>query len=299
MHIDSIRYYVEIVNEKSISRVANKTHISQSALSQIIQKLEDDLGYKLLIRSNKGVFPTKMGEIVYKYSNNIIKNHQKMLQELDSYEMDHNQFKINGSWSLVAYSLPCVIYKIKKKFPEYNFELVASNFEQTINDIQNDLCDVGFVDEEPDKKYNFFSYKMGREKVVLIAASHYQLPDNIFLEDLLTYELIHCTVNVQTSKQLDNELKKINKSIKDLKILFNVDSISAVKSAVLNGNGMAFVPYEVIKHELYEKTVKIIDIVGVNLDYDIYLISKKLSELSKASKEAIDYLIEYGRKSFC
>ena len=83
MHIEYFDYFYKVAKLKSISKVAKNIHISQSALSQQIQKLEDSLGYKLLERSNKGVELTEMGEIVLKYSENIIKVYENMMEELD------------------------------------------------------------------------------------------------------------------------------------------------------------------------------------------------------------------------
>jgi len=60
MNISTLQFYKEIVESMSISKVAQNGHISQSALSQNIQKLESELGYQLLNRSNKGVYPTEM-----------------------------------------------------------------------------------------------------------------------------------------------------------------------------------------------------------------------------------------------
>ncbi len=84
-----------------------------------------------------------------------------------------------------------------------------------------------------------------------------------------------------------------------LNIIFNSDSLTAVKSSVLNGYGMAFVPYESVKHELYEKSIKLIEVKDLSLDYDIYMLSKKPKDLSQSARLSREYLIEIGRKSFC
>lgn len=83
MHIETYELFYKVCLSKSITKVANESHISQSALSQQIQKLENSLGFQLLIRSNKGVELTKKGEIVLKYAENLVRTHQKMLQELN------------------------------------------------------------------------------------------------------------------------------------------------------------------------------------------------------------------------
>jgi LysR family transcriptional regulator, transcriptional activator of the cysJI operon len=298
MHLDALRYFQTVVEEKSISKAANKTHISQSALSQMIQKLEEDLNVELLHRSNQGVTLTEPGEIVLKYANNIIKNMEKMVDEIKRYDANKNKITISGTLSLSAYSLPCMLYKIKKKFPMFSYDLETKTVIEIIHDICDDLSDIGFVDAVIDHE-DLIYYKMGQEKVVLIAKADYNIPEKITLDELIKVELIMCTMNKKTCEHLDDALKALRLNIDSLNVIFKADTLSSVKSSVLNGYGMAFVPYESIKHELYEKSIKLVEIENVNLAYDIFMVTKKQKDLSKSVNNSRDYLIEVGRKSFC
>lgn len=298
MHLDALKYFLYIVEEKSISKAAKKAHISQSALSQMIHKLEEDLDQSLLIRSNRGVSLTQQGEIVLRYAGHIIKNFDKMVDELASYDANDKKITISGTSSLAAYSLPCMIYKVKKHFPDFKYELVAKNGEGIISDLKDDMADFGFVDEMIDEEELVY-HKMGKEEIVLIAKKDYRVDDEISLNDLVEKELIMCTVNHKTCDMLEVALKPEGKNLDNLNVIFNADSLSSVKSSVMNGFGMAFVPYEAVKHELYEKSIKLVDVKDTDLSYDIYMVSKKPRELSQSAKESRDYLLEIGRKSFC
>ena len=108
MYLDSLRFFLHIVEEKSISKAAQRVHVSQSAMSQLIHKLEEDLGYELLNRSNKGVTVTARGEIAHKYIQKIIRNYDQMLADLNEFENEMKQITIMGTRSLSAYSLPCM-----------------------------------------------------------------------------------------------------------------------------------------------------------------------------------------------
>ena len=55
MLLENVVMFSKIANEKSISKVASANHISQPALSQQMQRLEEELGMKLLVRSNRGI----------------------------------------------------------------------------------------------------------------------------------------------------------------------------------------------------------------------------------------------------
>lgn len=298
MHFDALKYFMYVVEEKSISKAAKKAHISQSALSQMIHKLEEDLGYELLNRSNRGVTLTASGEIVLKYAGHMIKNYNKMLDDLERYDSNHNKIIISGTWSLAAYSLPCMMYKLKKKFNEINFDLVAKSVNEIFSDIQDDLADFGFVDTVPEDK-NLACHKVGQEETVLIAKSDYKVADELTINELLEVELIMCSMNKKTCEHLDNALKPIGSKLEDMNVIFSADSLTSVKSSVMNGFGMAFVPYESVKRELYEKKIKLVGVKDLDLDYDIYMVSKKPKELSPSATKSREYLMEIGRKAFC
>ena len=73
MNIESLRYFSEVAMLKSISKVADKSHISQPALSNQLLKLELELGVKLFERSNRGVNLTEYGEMLFQFSRGHLK----------------------------------------------------------------------------------------------------------------------------------------------------------------------------------------------------------------------------------
>jgi len=64
MRFEQINYLVAVHEFKSISLAAQRTHISQPALSAAISKLEDELGVVLLKRTNSGALLTEIGELI-------------------------------------------------------------------------------------------------------------------------------------------------------------------------------------------------------------------------------------------
>jgi DNA-binding transcriptional LysR family regulator len=56
-----LRYFVAVAQRGSVSQAALDLHISQSALSEALRKLEVELGMQLLERSSRGVAPTPAG----------------------------------------------------------------------------------------------------------------------------------------------------------------------------------------------------------------------------------------------
>lgn len=298
MHLQSFKYFHEVAASKSISKVAVNCHISQSALSQQIQKLEDNLGYTLLNRSNKGVELTEYGRIVHKYAENLIRTYDTMLKELDNLNKNNNIIKISSCWTVATYALPCTLYDMKKKFSNHNYNLVSDTSDEVEQNVLNDIYDLGFIYGKP-KNDSLARYKVGIEKLVLVASPDFDIPNEISVEDLTKYPFILSSDKLRIKETLNSYLKEFGYSYDDLNILFALDSVESVKSSINRGYGISFVPYLSIKKELYTKQLKEIKISNLEIDYEIYLIYKEDSHTNAPVKEFMDYFKKVGKNSFC
>lgn len=298
MHIECFQYFNEVATFKSISKVANSSHISQSALSQQIQKLENSLGYKLLERSNKGVELTAEGKIVQKYSENMIRIYSKMIEDLNELYKTNTTIKIDACYAIATYALPCTMYIEKEKFSQHHYKLTTNFSNDVEQNVLNDICDLGFIYDKP-KDSSLEYFKAGVDKLILVSSPNLNNPEEIKIEELIKYPIIMLADKLEIEGKLDKYLKEIGHSFKGLNVMFNLDSIEAVKSLVLNGNSMSFLPYISIKKELYTKQLKETKIVGLDMAYDVYLINKKSAYKDNAVKEFIEYFKKVGKNSFC
>lgn len=73
MELRQLRYFVAVVDAKSITRAARKVHVVQSALSHQVANLESELNTKLLLRNKSGVQPTDAGLSMYRHAQAVIK----------------------------------------------------------------------------------------------------------------------------------------------------------------------------------------------------------------------------------
>ncbi|MFC0684838.1 LysR family transcriptional regulator, partial [Novosphingobium clariflavum] len=60
--LSDITAFVAVARERGFTKAAAKLGLSQSAISQIVKKLEDRLGVQLLVRTTRSVAPTEIGE---------------------------------------------------------------------------------------------------------------------------------------------------------------------------------------------------------------------------------------------
>ncbi len=298
MHIEYLKVFCDVTSAKSISKIAKNSHISQPALSQQIQRLEEDMGFTLLERSNKGVEMTEAGQIVDKYARQMLKAFDNMMEDLNNIRKNNKTIKIDASPIIATYALPCTIYEVKEKYPEYNFSLSSAFSEEVELNVVNDVCQVGFTHNKPTDKSLIYTM-IGTDRLVPVASSAFRIKNGVKLNDLVRMKLIMLTGHFEERKTVNEYFKKNGIHPEDINVLFELDSIESVKSSVIKGHGISFLPYITIKKELYTKQLKEIDIPEFNLKYDIYMIYKKEQDACLKTKELIRYIKSVGEKSFC
>ncbi|MFW5890984.1 MAG: LysR family transcriptional regulator [bacterium] len=298
MHIEYFNYFYQVAKVKSISKVAKQIHISQSALSQQIQKFENSVGYQLFKRSNKGVELTEMGEIVLQYSENILNTYRKMMTDLEKGSNISNTVALQACHSISHYAIPCSIYKIKEQYPYHQYELTTSSSDKIRSSVENNICDVGFVYGKGSEE-NLEYHEVGHNKFVLTSSFYYETPKEITVKDLMNYPIISMSYDKQITSAFEENLNEQGVDYDNLNIIFTLDSIEAIKASLNRKHGLALLPYISIKEELYKKTYKIIQVKDFEMNIEVYMVTRKENKNSKAVTEFSNLFKKIGKDSFC
>ena len=73
-----LEVFVQVAELGSFSKAAQLLYITPSAVIQQVNRLEDELGVKLLLRSKKGVKLTPAGEYLLRESRSLLKHLREM-----------------------------------------------------------------------------------------------------------------------------------------------------------------------------------------------------------------------------
>lgn len=285
MHIDNLKYFYKVAQAKSISTVAKESHISQSALSQQLLKLENNLNVKLLVRSNKGVSLTKEGEIVYNHCEVILNTYNKMTEELESINSKRNLITIDGCDALISTLIPLSIQNIKKYFPKYNLKLISS--ELTSNNLLNSISDINI---------DFFSYgtsptilskELFEDKIVFVTNSTF-LKDTISIDEFLSHQFIMVNDKINLKEHILDVLLSKDKSISSLKILFNTNTYQSALIALRNNNAITAIPYSL--YNIFYKDFNLKTIEVENLDFPLTMYMNYSEQLYNREKLFVDRL---------
>lgn len=82
LNLHHLRYFWAIAHEGSLTRAAGKLHLSQSALSAQLKKLEDQLGHALFERLGRRLILTEAGRIALDYADTMFQAGEELLRTL-------------------------------------------------------------------------------------------------------------------------------------------------------------------------------------------------------------------------
>lgn len=143
-----IKYFITVVNCGSFTEAAEELYISQSAVSQQISSLENELGVKLLRRYKRRFELTEAGKYLYKHGQQLLGHAAKLQDEVR--RIGHN----DGSRRLtIGYlkgyrgkELLAAISTFKKQHPQMVIDIVSSSHKELYEAMQTDKIDMVLSD---------------------------------------------------------------------------------------------------------------------------------------------------------
>lgn len=213
MNIQQFQYILAVSHYKHFEQAAEKCCITQSTLSTMISKFEDEIGFKLFDRKKKPVQLTREGAVVVDQLKNIV-NQINQLHEITK----EVKGEITGTLTLsviptiAPFLLPLFLQDFAVKFPN----LKISVREETTAEIERKLksreLDIGIV-SIPLKSSEIEEFRLYDEPFVFFDAvqvsTHNIKATSIRMENLCLLEDGHC-MRTQVLQFCDYAAEKSN-----------------------------------------------------------------------------------------
>jgi len=273
MQVESYYYFYQVAKVQSISKVAQQVHLSQPALSQHINKFEEELGYKLFKRSSNGVELTKQGEIVYKHVKTLIDVQKTMIEDLATEALREYELRLVAGWPISNYILPAIIIKMKEQFPQLKVITDANFFAEIADNIRNNLYDIGIAYCETCAQIKGCDV-LGDDRLLLVANADFDIPDKISGCDLLKYYFVLLDDKLET-KRILNDYLIANSCATTLNLLYESNTVEAVKEAIKSKKAISLLPSIAVRNEIRNNEFKIIELDNFYHSFPIVLIRKE------------------------
>lgn len=292
--LSAISIFVTVVEAGSFVKAAEQLHLTRSAISKNIARLEEQLGVVLFKRTTRSLSMTDEGALFYEHSRRALNEIQNAAALLD-------QGKINATGRL-RMSVPVLFGQLfaaplMVKFAQQHTDL---QLEISFNDRTVDLVEEGFdlcirIGTLPDTT-QLVAKPIGEHRMLLCASPNYLNENEAVplehIEDLDNHTTIADPHFGQIKKwQLQKENSEPLFIKPKAKLLLN--DLQAIKNAALAGAGIAWLPDWLIQNELHGgKLVQVLDTLS-SIAFPIHLVWPTLPFMPLKTRLAIDYLAQH------
>lgn len=212
-----IRYEIlkKIIEMKSFTKAANSLGYTQSAASQMVASLEEELGMKLLIRSRTNVELTPEGEEVYPYIEQLLYQYRDMKEKVDEIKgMEIGVIRM-GIISSVSYQwMPDFVQGFQNIFPNIQFVFYQGDYSAIEMWIKTGTVDFGFIN--PAAVSGLQIQKLDRGEMLAVLPEKYPLAErnSVTLDELAEESFIMLEEGNYNEVEIAFQEKELNPKVK-------------------------------------------------------------------------------------
>ncbi len=277
--------FMLIIETGSFTKAADELGYTQSAISQMVHSLEEELSTTLLLRSRSGITLTPDGEEFLPYIKKLRNSYRELIEKQKEMQgLQSGTIRIGTFSSVSCHWLPGLMKDFKKKYPSVNFELHQGEYTSIAQLVREGSVDFGFVN--PDAISNLTTIPLKQDEMLAVLPNNHPLVacETISLKELATEPFI-----LLNEGQLSEPLEFFKQNHLHPNIQYRVYDDYTIMSMIENGLGISILPKLVLHRIHYNIVTKqisppIIRTIGIAF--------KNRKSLPIASRYFIDFLVK-------
>ena len=240
MNTQRIRILLTAIDKGSLTKAGQTLGYTQSYLTQTVKAFEDEIGFPLLVKTNRGVEPTNEAQMLIPAMRELIRSEEKLDQEMAEIQGLHRgTIRIGTFVSTSVYWVPQIIEYFHNNYPEVVFQIEELGHEEMIRGLIDGSLDITLM-SDPGKKVNIdFIPVLEDPMMVAFQPEKYDLSkyDYVPVDVLRDYPFI------MTYKSYDKDPHKVFEDAGFMpQVRYHSRDDFAVLSMVQRGLGLAILP---------------------------------------------------------
>jgi len=291
-----LEVFCKVVELKSFSRAAEAIFLTQPTVSQHVSALENFFDLQLLDRMGKQIQPTRAGELLYQYAQEILHLKEKACQSLSHYAgKKSGHLRVGASTIPGEYILPALIGAFKELFPEITVTLSIADTRQVADAVTTGRIEMGVVGAKI-KSEQLTYQTLVEDRIVLAASRKSALWTR---ERILPAELLHIPLILRedgsgTRIAIEKALAARKVDYRGLTVIAEMGSTEAVKQAILAGIGVSFLSERAIVKEKEYGLLREVPVKGIDIRRSFFSVLHRKKTPSPICKEFKSFLAKHA-----
>lgn len=249
MEFQSLKLFLDIVQNRSFVRTAEKNHLSPSALSRHIQRMEEEIGQPLFLRDNRQVHLTEAGEQFRHFAEKSWAEWLALQHRLSPKTTElEGELKLFCSVTASYSHLPKILDKFRRQYPKIDIQLSTGDPAKALQKVQSLEVDISLAGK-PEHLPNNLEFHYIDDITLSLIIPRIACPATQLLQQkAIDWNNVPFILPVDgpARKRIDSWFKL--QKIKQPKIYASVEGHEAILPMVAVGCGVALLPDVVAQH---------------------------------------------------
>jgi DNA-binding transcriptional LysR family regulator len=286
MELYALEVFLAVVTEKSFSRAADRLLRTQPAVSLALQRLEAELGEKLIDRSGKDLVLTDAGRTVLDYARrfqNLRQEMQNSLAELRDNSAGTLTVGANESTSLY---LLRHIEHFRRLYPRIKVQVRRSLSSKIPNELLDGNLELGVISYEPSDEH-LTSTVIYTDALALVVSPRHRLArrKTVPISELAAETFIAHNV---ISPYRDVVLREFQRQRVPLNMPVEMPTIETIRRLVQKNEGVAFLPRMCVEQEIEQGLLREVQVKELHVERKIRLVYPTRRVLSHAARAFLE-----------
>lgn len=285
----TLRLFVAIADERSLTRAAEREHLALAAVSKRISDLERQLGVSLLYRQPKGVELTPAGHALLHHARNLLDSLQQMDADLSEFSQGvKGHVRIHANTSAVIEFLPEDLSSFARLHPEVKIDLEERVSSDTLRALREGLTDIGiFAGHMSADDLQVFGYR--QDQLVLVTPRSHPLAQHgaLALRDAAAYDFIGLQQDASLHALLHQSALQLGMP---LRLRIQVRSFEAICRMIATGMGVGVLPEQVVRNYLPALDVAVLRLTDSWAQRELKIGVRSVEALSVTARQMLEHL---------
>lgn len=286
MELHPLRVFLTVASEKSFSRAAERLLRTQPAISLSIQRLESEMGEKLIDRSAKDLLLTDAGKIVLEYARRF-ENLQGELENALAEMRDKSagRLTIGANESCTLYLLDH-IERYRGTYPRIKVQVRRSLSSKIPSELIDGDLELGILTYDPEDD-RLVSKVIYHDHLAFVVSPGHKLAarSDVSIMELGTENFIAHNV---VSPYRAVVLREFQRHKVPLRMDLEMPTIEAIRKMVQRNEGVAFLPRMCVNEEIAQGILHEVRVKEMNVDRKIHLVYPARRALSHAAQAFLE-----------
>ncbi|MDR3560034.1 MAG: LysR family transcriptional regulator [Negativicutes bacterium] len=272
----SLAIFSAVVEEGSFSGAAKQLDLTQPTVSFHIDNLEKNFGCLLFQRTARGVTLTVYGETLLHYTRKINSQLGEAHHQIKAMiEGTAGKINLGASTIPAEYILPGVIAEFLRLHPGLAVSLHTGDSQTVLAGFASADYPIAIVGSQPSSDHP--SLPLWQDELVLIAhpAIAAQLGDKPSLPELLAHPFVCRGSSSGSQRAVHAALDNLALPPVKMRVVLEVGGNEALKAAVLNQIGLAFISRWAIRQELEAGSLTVVTTPGLKIPRRFYAVCRQ------------------------